>query len=186
MVNRHLLIGWLWILLGSSPQVFSSGAHLTQGAHVHGEAMLNIVLEGNALSIEFDSPAVNLIGFEHAPSNEEQAAAFSNAKQMLASADRLFDFSATTCLLEHAEIEMPYMKNHESADHQHHHEAQQEHADFHASYTFHCEQAKDLTAISIKLFALFPGIQAIKAQWIFQGKQGSASLTVNNATLGVD
>jgi hypothetical protein len=185
MVNRQLLTGLLLLLLGGSSHAFSAAA-ASQGAHVHGEATLNIVLEGNTLYIEFDSPAVNLIGFEHAPRNEEQAAAFSNAKQMLASADRLFDFSATQCLLEHAEIETPYMKNHESADHQHHHEAQQEHADFHASYTFHCEQAKDLTAISIKLFALFPGIQAIKAQWIFQGKQGSASLTVNNATLSAN
>jgi hypothetical protein len=185
MVNRQLLTGLLLLLLGGSSHAFSAAA-ASQGAHVHGEATLNIVLEGNTLYIEFDSPAVNLIGFEHAPGNEEQAAAFSNAKQMLASADRLFDFSATQCLLEHAEIETPYMKNHESADHQHHHEAQQEHADFHARYIFHCEQAKDLTAISIKLFALFPGIQAIKAQWIFQGKQGSASLTVNNATLSAN
>lgn len=140
----------------------------------------------NSIYIEFDSPAVNLIGFEHAPNNEEQAAVFSNAKQMLASADRLFDFSTTACLLENAEIETPYMKNHEPADHQHHHEAHHEHADFHVSYTFHCEQAKDLSTISIRLFAVFPAIQAIKAQWIFQGKQGAASLTADNHTLTVN
>lgn len=185
MVNRQLLTGLLLLLLGGSGHAFSAAA-ASQGAHVHGEATLNVVLEDNTLYIEFDSPAINLIGFEHAPNNEEQAAVFSNAKQMLAFAEHLFDFSTTTCLLENAEIEAPYMKNHEPADHQNHHEAQQEHADFHASYIFQCGQAKDLTAISIKFFALFPGIQAIKAQWIFQGEQGAALLTADNHMLTVN
>lgn len=178
MASKYLLMGWLLILASSSLNVFSSEAHLSQGTHVHGEAMLNVVLEGSALYIEFASPAINLIGFEHAPGNDEQAAAFSNAEQMLASADRLFHFSATQCLLENAEIEAPDMKNHELTDHH-------EHADFHASYVFQCEQAKDLTTISVRLFAVFPGIQEIKAQWILQDKQGFASLTENNSTLSV-
>ena len=184
MINKQFLIGWLLILIGNSVPVFSSGTPLPDGAHVHGEAVMNIVLDGYALFIELDSPAINLIGFEHEPNNEDQKSAILNAKQTLASADRLFHFATTKCLLKNVEIEVPYIKNHEDKNHQHHSpEMHHEHADFHASYTFQCEQPKDLKEISVKLFAHFPSVQEIRAQWIFQGKQGTASLTANNYTI---
>ena len=34
-------------------------------AHIHGLATLTLALEGNSLEIEFESPAANLVGFEH-------------------------------------------------------------------------------------------------------------------------
>jgi hypothetical protein len=148
---------------------------------------MNIVLDGNSLFIELDSPVMNLVGFEHAPNNEEQVSALLKAEQTLASADRLFHFATTKCSLENVEIEMPYSKNHAHKNRLHSPpERHHEHTDFHANYAFQCEQAKDLTAISVKLFSLFPDLQAIKAQWIFQGKQGSASLTASHPTLSVN
>ena len=187
MVIKQGLISWLLILLGNSAPVFSSGTPLTHGAHVHGEAGMNIVLDGNSLFIELDSPIINLVGFEHAPNNEEQVSALLKAEQTLASADRLFHFATTKCSLENVEIEMPYSKHHEDKNHQHPRpEMHHEHADFHANYVFQCKQAKDLTAISVKLFSLFPDLQKIKAQWILQGKQGSASLTASHPTLSVN
>lgn len=182
-MHKNLLIGLLLILVSNSAEIFSSGTYPPQGVHVHGEAVLDIVLDGNALSIELDSPAINLIGFEHTPNNDEQAAALAYAKQTLASAHHLFHFFTTTCQLENVEIDVP---NLEKDEHKLHHEAHHDHADFHASYVFQCEQAKDLTVISIKLFSLFPAIQEIKVHWIFQGKQNSASLTADNPTLRVN
>lgn len=148
---------------------------------------MNIVLDGNVLSIELESPVFNLIRFEHAPNNEEQTAALLNAEQTLVFADHLFHFATTKCALENVEVETPYIKKHKDKSHQHHqHKTHHDHADFHASYTFQCEQANDLKTISVKLFVHFPAIQEIKAQWIFQGRQGSASFTANNPTLKVN
>ena len=188
MLNKPLLMGWVWILTASSAPVLSSGNPVLQGAHVHGEAVLNVVQEGTTVYIEFESPAINLVGFEHAPINPEQKAALSNARQILAATDCLFQFDATQCLLESKEINVPYpgqpahkhphRHEHESAQEAHH-----EHADFQASYTFQCEQASDLRAISTTLFSLFPGIQTIKVQWISQGRHGSTSLLPTDATL---
>ena len=48
-------------------------------SHAHGIGELNIVLEGNELAIELISPAANIVGFEHAPSNDEQKAALAQA-----------------------------------------------------------------------------------------------------------
>ena len=39
--------------------------HGSLGAHEHGVGRLNAVLDGQALELEFDSPAMNLVGFEH-------------------------------------------------------------------------------------------------------------------------
>ena len=33
--------------------------------HEHGKVTINAALEGNQLVIEFDSPAINVVGFEH-------------------------------------------------------------------------------------------------------------------------
>ena len=45
-------------------------AHGTLGAHEHGVAKLNVVLDDNTLELELDSPAMNLVGFEHAASSD--------------------------------------------------------------------------------------------------------------------
>lgn len=41
------------------------------GAHVHGVAELNIVADGHHLELMLKSPAMNIVGFEHKPSNEK-------------------------------------------------------------------------------------------------------------------
>jgi Protein of unknown function (DUF2796) len=41
--------------------------HREHGPHVHGVAQLNVALDGNVLWIELNSPAMNIVGFEHAP-----------------------------------------------------------------------------------------------------------------------
>lgn len=185
MERKNGLFGLLLVMLTGSAAVCTAKGQPSQGAHIHGEAVLNLVLDDNALYIELESPAINLIGFEHQPINDEQASILLKAKQMLTSADRLFHFATAHCSLENVVIEVPYMKN-EHQDRHSRQEEQHEHADFHASYTFQCEQTKDLTAISIKLFSLFPAIQNIKVQWIFQDKQGSAVLTARDHTLPVN
>ena len=49
------------------------------GSHVHGEVILNIVLEEDRLDVEMISPAMNITGFEHAPSTEQERATLSEA-----------------------------------------------------------------------------------------------------------
>ena len=43
-------------------------------AHEHGAAQMLVAKEGNLLVIEFESPAFNMLGFEHLPSTDEQKA----------------------------------------------------------------------------------------------------------------
>ncbi len=47
--------------------------------HVHGVGTLQLVLEENSLSVELRLPAINVVGFEHAPNDAQQKAAVQNA-----------------------------------------------------------------------------------------------------------
>ena len=46
-----------------------AAARETHGAHVHGVANLNMAFAGGALEMEFESPAMSILGFEHRPKN---------------------------------------------------------------------------------------------------------------------
>jgi hypothetical protein len=189
MLRKYLSIGWLLLLISYSPDNHASERSFSHGhgAHVHGSAVLNIVLDGNMLFIEFDSPAFNLAGFEHEPANDVQKSALISVKQALDSVELLFRFTPTRCRLEKSDIEVPYLADHyENHPHQHQHQHQHDHADVHARYVFQCERAGQLKAISVNLFTYFPGIREIRAQWIFQNRQGVALLTTDNPGLKFD
>ena len=47
--------------------------------HVHGVGTLQLVLEENSLSVELRLPAINVVGFEHAPNDAQRKAAVQNA-----------------------------------------------------------------------------------------------------------
>lgn len=184
MRYKNLLTGWLLILATGTTAVTASPQHSSHAAHVHGVAILNMVVDGKTLFIGLESPAVNLIGFEHAPVNEEQEAAFHTTKQTLTDAKQLFYFSTPDCRAENIRIEMPDPNLHKNGDQKQDHHG--EHADIHASYTFECRQIKDLKAITVKIFTVFPGIRQIKAQWISRGAQNATVLTPGNAILRIN
>ena len=51
-----------------------------QQAHLHGIAKLTLVLEGDALEISLESPAANIVGFEHQAISEKHIKAVEKAR----------------------------------------------------------------------------------------------------------
>ena len=49
--------------------------HASLAAHEHGAAQLNVALEGQRLELALESPAMNLVGFEHAAVSSSDNAA---------------------------------------------------------------------------------------------------------------
>mgnify|MGYP001815989737 CR=1 FL=1 len=79
--------------------------HRQHSAHVHGIAALNLALEGQEVHIELDSPAANIVGFEHAPSSADDHAALDKAVATLKDGDRLFKFNDDAgCRMEIAKV----------------------------------------------------------------------------------
>ena len=52
------------------------------GSHEHGAAILNVAIADESLSIEYRTPAANIVGFEHAPSTEAQVQAVHDATEL--------------------------------------------------------------------------------------------------------
>jgi len=74
-------------------------------AHEHGAAMLGMAQQGKLIQMELDSPAFNIVGFEHTPSNanEEEKVALMLAQLKMGSI--LFTFpAAAKCQLVNVDI----------------------------------------------------------------------------------
>ena len=72
---------------------FDCYAQSSLDAHVHGEAELNIVFEGQELLIELESPSFNLVGFEHEPKTSDQHKLVENTIKLLKDFDSVANTS---------------------------------------------------------------------------------------------
>ena len=111
------------------------------GAHVHGKVVVNLALEGNTLRVELDAPAINVVGFEHAPRTEAERRAVAIVDRWLASGAGILGVpAAARCALGKVEYQPPKLADDHEAGHDHEpgHEDGADHADYEASYTFTC------------------------------------------------
>ena len=163
-------------------------AHGTLGAHEHGVAKLNVVLDGNTLELELDSPAMNIVGFEHAATSDADKKTVAAARAVLEKPETLFSLPAAAgCSLSENEVRSPLFGNAE-ADHDHDHdehadgdEHHHEHSDVDADYSFTCKQPGELKTLDLSAFyKQFPATQKINVQLIGpSGQQGVESTPAN-------
>jgi Protein of unknown function (DUF2796) len=164
-------------LLPAGAALADEAEHREHGPHVHGVAELNVALDGNVLWIELSSPAVNLVGFEHAPQDAEQKAAVRQATENLQDGARVFGTSPDAgCELTEAkvttDIEPAGAEHHDDAEH-----AGEAHSEFQASYRFDCAAPDALTQLEVRLFELFPRTEEVEARVIGRAGQTAAELT---------
>ncbi|MGE8352672.1 MAG: DUF2796 domain-containing protein [Pseudomonas protegens] len=166
--------------------------HGSLGAHEHGVARLNAVLDGQALELELESPAMNLVGFEHAPSTDADKAKVAAARTQLEQPLVLFSLpKAAACTVAKQELESPLFGDKPDADdhddddkdaagHEHHHE----HSEIHAHYQFTCAKPDALKNLDLgQIFKTFPATQKIQVQLISPSGQQGVEATAKAATL---
>lgn len=160
-----------------------TGLNRGQETHVHGVAMLLVILEGAQLDIELRSPAINLLGFEHKVSTAKHRSTVENTKTTLTDTSRLFQFKSAGCqLIDHhmdfsSVLEPPYHPTEKhSADHHDKHPKAHDHSDINIHYRYRCEHPDKLYSLSARIVDEFPGIQSLQVQWIVNGRQGATTL----------
>ncbi|MBR7520227.1 DUF2796 domain-containing protein [Pseudomonas juntendi] len=144
-------------------------AHGTLGAHEHGVAKLNVVLDGNTLELELDSPAMNLVGFEHAASSDADKAKVAAVRQQLEQPLKLFGLaSAAGCKEDQQALESPLFGDAAKADDDgDEHEKGHMHSDINAHYQLTCASPEKLTQLDMApLYKAFPATQKINVQLI--------------------
>lgn len=179
-----------------SPVVMSETRQLD--SHEHGAAILNVAIADGTLSIEYITPAVNIVGFEHVPSTEDQERAVHEAVELLESGKVISIPPEAACSLANAEVEhggKPHMGEHqeeeheeghtskEHGEHEEHGDGEGSHSEFHVVYQYQCENIDALAHIDVELFAYFSGNEKIASQIITPNGQGGMVLTPNSTRL---
>jgi len=160
--------------------------HEEHAAHVHGKGQLLVALEGDTLEIEFMSPAMNIVGFEHQPANESQIHAVKRAIATLKQPGKLFNLSSKAgCIPVSIKVESPLARDdhHEHSDKEHTKEHEEGHSDFDGRYRFQCSNLSTLKSIEVKIFDLFPGTEKLEAQRISTHGQQKIDLSSGNNLL---
>lgn len=76
------------------------------GAHVHGQAVLEVAVDGGAVQLNLYSPLDNLLGFEHTPRTEEERQAVRTMAAKLHQGESLFVFTPSArCRLESSNLQ---------------------------------------------------------------------------------
>lgn len=155
--------------------------HGSLDAHEHGAAQLNVVLDGKMLHLQLDSPAMNLLGFEHAAKSDTDKAKVAAARSQLAQPQALFGLSADDCNISKQELESPLFAEHK---HEEHHAQDSEHSDIHAHYSLDCQKPDELKQLDLgELFKRFPATEKIQVQLIGPNGQQGLELTPAQPTL---
>ncbi|MBN2992266.1 DUF2796 domain-containing protein [Pseudomonas cedrina subsp. fulgida] len=170
--------------------------HGSLGAHEHGVGRLNAVLDGQALELELDSPAMNLVGFEHVATTAADKAKVAAARKQLENPTALFNLpKAAGCVVSSQELNSPLFGDKPEADHdddddddhdatdaahEHHHD----HSEIHAHYQFTCATPTALSNLDLtQVFKTFPATQKIQVQLIGPSGQQGVDATAKAATL---
>jgi hypothetical protein len=173
-LKSHLLKAMLFACTVITLPAFAE--HREHGAHVHGVGQLNVALDGTLLEIELDSPAANLVGFEHAPRNDTEKGQLEQAMNRLRNATTLFTLPADAgCRLQQVEV------TEEGGEKQPDEDTAEHHSDIISHYRFECATPSALSGIDIHLFALFPTTEQLQVQLIGpHGQQGTVLTTQSN------
>lgn len=183
--------GLLAALLFTGMGVSTSQAQIERqhGAHVHGEGQASLAFDGSAWTLSLEMPGFNVVGFEHAPNNDQQQQALSDAMAALEQGAWLSFNSESQCRAEAARAQsMGYAStehvshNHDRRhNHDHEHNEDHGHADGHARFEIEvqgvCERTDRLAWWGLDLFDGFPNNEAISVAVLTQSQAFEAVLT---------
>ncbi|MCU4677004.1 DUF2796 domain-containing protein [Catenovulum sp. 2E275] len=160
--------------------------HTSHSPHVHGVAELNLIVEHNKLEIQFNSPAINLLGFEYRAHTTAEIAEVEQAKDHLINANKMFVFENADCQQTAIKLDFSAVEPVTKRD-QHQNESQAPlHSEVSARYQFKCNSGTELTRVNVKLFEYFQYIKHIKAFWIAKSGQGVAELNTSSTTINLN
>lgn len=158
--------------------------------HVHGVGTLQLVLEENSLSAELRLPAINVVGFEHAPNDAQQKAAVQKAEALLKDSGQVLILpDKAQCKIESAVVTSELLEHDDGHDHDNHDEAHDDdhdhahddhdgahgddhddhdhdHADFDVSYSFDCRHPTVLKQITLRLFQQLPRLERLDVDMV--------------------
>ncbi|MBF0108075.1 MAG: DUF2796 domain-containing protein [Magnetococcales bacterium] len=163
------------LLLLCQPRTGIAQEQRQHDAHVHGIGQLHIAIDGQTLSIELETPAANVVGFEQAPKTaEEKDQVQKVADRLSRGADLFVPTAEAHCRLVEGKVVSEQL---EEKGHDHGHDGDGRHSEFHVVYSFQCTDPAALTHLDVLIFRLFPGTERLETRFVSSKGQGLAHLT---------
>ena len=168
----------------------SFAAERDHDAHVHGHVLLQMALDGHQLFLEMRSPAMNIVGFEHAAQSDADKASVEAARKTLEHFTALYVVDqGAHCRLKSVGVDSALLDDHDKHDdhgheeHDHDKHGGDEHSEFHVRYVAVCQHPEALRKIAVNLFARFPSIEEIDVQIISDSGQTALELDRDNPVI---
>ncbi|UUY08867.1 DUF2796 domain-containing protein [Pseudomonas sp. J452] len=196
---RHLLLALPFALLplalaNAQSHEHDHAEHGSLDKHEHGVASLNVALDGNTLEIQLESPAMNIVGFEHAASSAADQAKVAAVRQQLQQPQALFALPIEAkCTLKQHELQGAlFAASADEHEHEHEHDEhgaheqseEQGHSDISAHYQFDCATPAALQTLELgSFFGSFPGTEKLDVQLIGPSGQQGVQLSPSNTRL---
>lgn len=144
-----------------------------QHAHSHGAAKVNIGIEGNGGTVEFEAAADPVIGFEHAPKNAGEQkkvdAALANLKARIG---ELVIFPAGLgCKFQNTKALF---------------ETEGQHAEVHAEFKLQCAKPAKGAVIKFGISKLYPEIEEVNVQAVSEGGQTGATIRKDQGSVRIE
>lgn len=160
------------IALAYTPVAYAQTRQLD--AHVHGVGELKMAIEGTAVSMEFEAPGVDIVGFEYKASTSEDKQAVETALAILENPLALFvPPQAAGCSIAdaHAELHIENHDDHHDDEEDHdatedHDEEEVSHTAFEANYTLTCADPAQLSSLELTYFDTFPNSKELHLQFV--------------------
>lgn len=152
---------------------------------------LNAVLDAKTLELELESPAMNLVGFEHLATTAADKAKVAAVRKQLEQPLALFSLpKAAGCVVSTQELESPLFGDKPEDDHDHATDGKgaaahdHDHSEIHAHYQFTCATPAALKDLDLaNIFKTFPATLKIQVQLIGPSGQQGVEATAKTATL---
>ena len=167
-----------------------------EGRHQHGAATLSIALDGGALSVRLEVPAIDLLGFERAPANATEIGKVQEVQRLLAAARGVVQLPAAAgCKLTReqvvapdwatagtnpASIRTPARPGEQEHDHDHDHDEQGEagssHGDYDADYEYACSAPGNLAYVDVLVRRSLPAATRLQINLVTASQQTTREL----------
>jgi hypothetical protein len=152
------------------------------GAHTHGDARLDVAVDGPTITLKLESPLDSLVGFERAPKNDAERARVREMAQALRSGELFVPTAAARCRLERAELASPVLapellgeKGAAPAA-----KTGDEHAEIESTLVYRCEEPKALAGIDVMMFDWFKRLRRVEVQLAGPKGQSKQRLTAKS------
>ncbi len=169
-------------------------AREVHSAHTHGVASLTLAFERGVLEVEFESPAMGILGFEHQPDTEQQIEIIETSRALLKSPEKILSIVGASCSAESVTVDVHGPAGQDLyKDEKHHHSHQgsaenhlaqsENHSEILATYMFRCVGDETLRSVSVSLFEHFSGLEKIKVNWVTEAEQGEVVLRPKSSVI---